>query len=149
MFGKKPATNLIPRKTIDNVSIRDIIVDSDKDTSGAINLVKTCIYLSDPVYNLFNKEDIAPFLANNSVLANRYVPTIQDCENFAVRLWGRFDEYSPGFVFGLAWSGNHAFNIFIDSNKQIWILEPQTNEIISLGDAKKNNMYWPLRLVVI
>ena len=33
-------------------------------------------------------------------------------------------------AFGIAWSKTHAYNVFIDNNRKVWIYEPQTNEII-------------------
>jgi hypothetical protein len=37
----------------------------------------------------------------------------------------------------------------VDDDKQIWIIEPQTNKWMTLEEAKVNPMYFPLRVIMI
>ena len=62
---------------------------------------------------------------------------------------GYFSEWSLSFAFGIVWTKTHAFNIFIDNNKKIWIIEPQTDQIFSLDEVKENIKYYPFELVLI
>ena len=113
--------------------------------------LKYC-YILDTKYKLTSKEKVEEFLLNDNVSFQKFRKEKNDCENFAVQLNGRLNEWAPEFALGFAISKNHAFNVFIDSDKKVWIIEPQTDKIMSIEEAKKikgDITYYPFRMVLI
>jgi len=44
----------------------------------------------------------------------------------------------PNFAVGIIWSRTHAYNFFIDSDKKVWGIEPQTNKVFEITDKKED-----------
>lgn len=93
------------------------------------------IYLADSIYNLTSVDKLKEILigddTDNYVYRNEYF----DCDDFSFRLMGQLStpEYSD-LAFGILWVGSkgnsgHALNIFVDEHKDVYIVEPQTDEI--------------------
>ena len=122
---------------------------SIKKEKGVIYLNPTKIYTVDKKYNLSSISNIANFLSKDNVSFQKFRLENNDCDNFAVQLAGRLNQTFPGFAVGFALSSNHAFNLFVDYKKQVYIIEPQTDEIISLEKALKDKKYSPLMMVLI
>ena len=78
-----------------------------------------------------------------------YEPDVNDCDDFAIHLWSKVKKDYPLLSFGFVLSSGHAFNIFIDNNLEIWIVEPQTDELISLDNAKKKDLYKNFKLIIM
>lgn len=88
-------------------------------------------YIHLPDYNLWlcDLEDIETFLDWDETNHFKYASEIYDCDDFAKRLYGQFAV--PGwshFAFGLIWTTKHAMNIMIDTNRDVWAIEPQTDK---------------------
>ena len=86
------------------------------------------IYLADHNFWLCELEDIERFLDSDETNHRNYVAEEYDCDDFAKRLWGQFA--IPGwshFAFGLIWTDVHAMNILVDTNRDVWFIEPQTD----------------------
>lgn len=99
---------------------------------------KAHIYLVDAKYQLIEKSEMERFLKEDKTDLLTYVPEYFDCDDFSFRLMGQFS--TPGWggiAFGISFSKVHAFNIFVDAQKKIWILEPQSNNVGSVDDIKK------------
>jgi len=97
------------------------------------------IYLSDiDNYYLCNYDDIALFLAQDQTNKAEYVAQKHDCDDFAYRLMGQFS--IPGWsalAFGLFWTTSHAMNCFVNEDREVLFIEPQSDEITSgLSPAK-------------
>jgi len=107
------------------------------------------IYLSDNVYGLTSVEQAKIFSNETRVMAKKWVEEQHDCDEFSFALMGYWNDGLKQFAFGIAWSDKHAFNIFINEKKEIYIVEPQTNKFIPLEEAMKNSLYYPLRVVLI
>ena len=88
------------------------------------------IYLSDNEYLLCNPNDIALFLAQDETNKMGFVTEERDCDDFSYRLLGQFSipDWSQ-LCFGIVWTDKHALNCFIDEDKNIWFVEPQTDSI--------------------
>ena len=90
------------------------------------------VYMSDSLYRLCHPDDMAWFLANDATNRLEYEAETYDCDNFARTLWGNFGVKGwADLTFGICWTELHALNLFIDVDKNIWFLEPQTDEIQS------------------
>jgi len=67
-----------------------------------------------------------------------YIPEVWDCDDFALFFAGivaycsKMAGLNKQLAFAICWSSTHAFNLFIDENNDIWIYEPQNNNIIGL-----------------
>jgi hypothetical protein len=56
-----------------------------------------------------------------------------DCDDFSFHLMGSIHNVDWGALpFGIVWlskpGGNHAVNLFIDSDHKTWLIEPQNDE---------------------
>jgi hypothetical protein len=112
------------------------------------------IYLSDSQLNLANIDAAKKFTNDTKVWADNWVKDDHDCDNFSFALMGYWSEGLKSFAFGIAWSNNHAFNVFVDENKQLWIVEPQTNQYMSVQEAQRRStpdglQYFPIRLILM
>ena len=108
------------------------------------------IYLSDGEFALFPKREIKRFLEWSKTDELKYVKTFFDCEQFSDVVHGEMS--LPGWAraaFGIAWSVKHAFNVFVDADKELWVIEPQTDNMMRIGDVEDNDFYFPLRFLMI
>lgn len=107
------------------------------------------IYLSDGHYDLCSLKEAKRFLKADKSDLKKYKHEVYDCDNFSRALWGYWQEWQATICMGIAWSKGHAFNIFIDDQFEIYIIEPQSDHVFKLKDIVNNKAYYPLRLVVI
>ena len=115
-----PSPKPILRRTIKANELWNII--RDKFPIGDIEL-------SDMEYSLCDIEDIEAFLDVDETNHYKYVTEKYDCDKFARRLWGQFSTPEWGqFAIGLLWTEKHALLVCVDTNEDIWFLEPQTDE---------------------
>jgi len=134
-------TSIIEPKSYDTINISELYLTLDKICPN--------VYISDENLNLTIVEEARKFSNETKVQYRKWVNEDHDCDNFSFAAMGYWSQGLKSFAYGIAWSNSHAFNIFIDSNKQIWIVEPQTNKYTKLDDIKNNSMYYPLRVVLI
>jgi len=131
-------------KEIDKHKLKDIF---EQKKEGIIYLGKSIqVYAIDEKYSLGNFEDLKAFLKKDFTNLKLYLSEQSDCDDFAIQLWNRFKKINPNFAFGFAISNTHAFNVFIDSNLKIWVIEPQTDEVINYKKVKSK---YKIRMVII
>lgn len=89
------------------------------------------LYLADAVYYVCSRQTVEEFLAADDTEKERYVSETHDCDDFSFRLMGQFHTkpYSA-LAFGIAWSGVHAYNIFVSKEGSVLLVEPQTDQIL-------------------
>ena len=81
-----------------------------------------------------------------------YAQNIFDCDDFALVFSGvlAYSAFISGFTiqpaFAISWSNSHAFNLFIDNEKNVYVYEPQNNKIMTYAEAIKQNMYSPKKI---
>lgn len=93
---------------------------------------KAEIFLSDNSYLLCKKSDIVSFLVRDKTNRQEYVAEAYDCDDFAYRLMGQITV--PGWsdlAFGLIWTDKHALNCYVDEDRQLHFVEPQSDTIQS------------------
>ena len=127
-------------------------VISDITSIEVANILSFCkqVVMSDSNYELYKREDYERFLSADLTNRRKYVKESNDCDDFAKVLlgeqikWTSVNETHRSSVFGIAYGiikGNsHAVNFFIDDNKKIWYVEPQTDEIFTL--SSEDSIYW-------
>lgn len=107
------------------------------------------LFLSDGSYSTTSKAEATAFTKSSMIDTDNYIAEKHDCDNYSYALTGYWSDSLYSFCFGIAWSNTHAFNIMIDYNENIWIVEPQTNKWLTLEEAKLNKQYYPFRLILI
>jgi hypothetical protein len=82
-------------------------------------------------YHIASRSDYAAFLKVDNTNKAKYVPDLYDCDDFAWRLMGNLsDPLTGAFATGIAMSEGHAFNCCICNDKNMYLIEPQTDELI-------------------
>lgn len=95
------------------------------------------IYLSDSVYSTTSIDELMSFLKADDTNEYRYVSEYYDCDDFSFRLMGQIHSVEWGALpFGIVWltkenNVNHALNIFIDNEHDMYLIEPQ-NDVIQV-----------------
>jgi hypothetical protein len=104
------------------------------------------INIADSMYGCYPKSEVERFLSSDTVDKLKYHKERFDCDNFALALAGREAEwyaagaYASGSSFGIVHGDirkkesdttprPHAINFFIDNEGELWLIEPQTDEI--------------------
>jgi len=129
-------------KSLDKISILDT------NLLLKYHFPKADIHLSDANFSLTSKEEAEKYVLQSSVYKAKYVSESHDCDNYSFAMQGYWSEGLESFAFGIAWSNLHAFNIMIDSNKDIWVIEPQTGKFMTLQESKINKMY-DIQLIIM
>ena len=106
------------------------------------------LILSDLHFHLTDLTEAQRFCTETKVSTWTYVPENHDCENFSYALMGRWSEAAWSFAFGIAHSNVHAFNWLVDCERNVWIVEPQTNKFLTIEEAKLDNQYCPVKLIM-
>jgi hypothetical protein len=114
-------------------------------------LVPICpnIYFSDEAYSLTSVNEAKKFSEETKVMYDSFITEKRDCDEASFALMGYWNQGLQNFAFGICWSTGHAFNLMCDNERNIWIVEPQTNVYMPLEEAKKNPLYFPLKVIMI
>jgi len=108
-----------------------------KTMNGAVRMTLLDAY----TYGI-DKEDVQRIINQNPNIKDmKYIVNDLDCDDFAIALYGLFNQQTLGrFAFALVRSKGHAFNAFIDRKEKLWIVEPQTGQIMTHEQAEKSPM---------
>jgi len=131
-------------------------IGNDVKSSGSItqSVVKSKfkgvdIQLSDSHWDLISREQMQKVIDLNRFTTSNYSfqSRVRDCDDYSFALMGMVRKLLPGVCFGIVWVDvvnskgvlqyKHAINFFIDSNKQLWFVEPQINMIFSPSSVVK------------
>jgi len=121
---------------ISNDELKQILVEQLGEN------VKSVTTIPDSKFKLVNREHLQQWLYKNPVNKRKYVPTWHDCNTFATILKGDLDKWDSqlctGEVYVITEEGSgHAVNIFVDLNKDVYIIEPQNDSIFKFPDNWK------------
>ena len=130
---------------ISSIELAKLIPIKRLDTN-TIYLIHPLKHLTDYNYFLPNKKQVEEFLKYDLTNYKQYKKESFDCDDFALVLLGKLKNHFKGFAFGFGMSDSHAFNVFIDNEKQLWIIEPQNDKIFKYD---KNNKKYKLNMVLI
>jgi len=103
-------------------------------------LPTTNIELWDEKYRLPPFEEVLQFLRQDYTDMKLYIKDYHDCDDFAVMLWGLWKaKYGAQYTsFGLlltsTLAGYHAANVFVDDEYNVWLLEPQNDNMWLVED---------------
>ena len=110
---------------------------------------KVDVFVTDMSYKMVDTLEMADFLDSDDTDKRTYFPSRNDCDDYAQILLGnvRQHEYdiqhNHSWAFGMAFgpmktdeTALHAFNILIDSSKQVSLVEPQSDVVYSPQEYK-------------
>lgn len=84
-----------------------------------------------------NADEVKALLINTRITRQAYVANDHDCDDYAFAMKGFFSQSGLSkSTFGIMMSAKHAYNFFVDDQKQVWILEPQSGVIFLAKDYK-------------
>ena len=104
---------------------------------GRYNIVQ--VFLSDSMFDVTSKLEAETYQVQSLIQDRKWISEKHDCDNFSYSAMGYWSSCFESFSFGIAWSKTHAFNIMIDNEMQLWILEPQKNEWFKYEDRPSTN----------
>ena len=107
------------------------------------------IHLSDMTYGLCSVAEAKKYSEQTKISIKEWIAEKYDCDEFSFALAGYWNLDLYQYPLGIVWSSSHAFNIFIDDKKEIYIVEPQTNKFTPIKDLMKNKIYYPFRFIII
>lgn len=95
------------------------------------------VTITDDYLQLTSVAEAQKFVTESSIQFRKYIAEKYNCNNFSASLYGYWNDALQSFAFGMARSSNHQYNIFIDNNKQVWIVEPQNATFYTIEQAKQ------------
>lgn len=130
--------NLLNKKSLLPVIIGQNIISAE--VRAILTPFTTNLWLSDDVFETINTKNLQDFLAGNDVNILKYTVN-RDCDDFAYMLQGDITRWYPAGSIGILWGLNttgdaHAWNFFINENKELKFLEPQTDQIFEPSSEK-------------
>lgn len=104
--------------------------------------------LSDPNYKLVDVGMLQKFLKRNKIDKREYKHPEHDCDDFSYILFGDVTRWDSDLAFGIAWVVRegydyHALNVLIGTDKRVYFVEPQTDEVFLVPDN------WDIRFVLM
>jgi len=102
--------------------------------------------LLDGKYRTTTVDGFREIVRWDSVNIRRYILDFWDCDNYAFRFKSNVESVflinSVGFVVDLSVPEcAHAYNIFVDSEGDVYVYEPQTDAIMTVDEARKDCRY--------
>ena len=116
-MGNSGLPALIPYSTISQEDVLLILTQKMYELGDN----QSDIHIPDDDNKIYRKEDVMAYRGLKEISAIKYVKEEHDCDDFARKMFGEFA--------GLVWTTKHSLNYFIDENKKLWFLEPQTGVI--------------------
>lgn len=128
LFRKPKKIKLISTTEISGDEVRALLLQFTKEN----------LWISDETFTLVNTEDMKTFLAMNPVNSRVYFSDKHDCDDYSYELMGDVSDAHPELAFGMVWGNRvdgvaHAWNFYIDENKQVKFVEPQTDQIFDFS----------------
>lgn len=131
-FFKIPQIQRTNEVQIKNWQIQSIL------TKAGVN---NCI-ITDTIKGLLPASVYREVTQLSYVYHRQYIAEKFDCEDFSAVMYGTFTELIPNACFGLihvqriAEKDTHCVVFFIDDQKEIWYIEPQTNVVFQTNNYK-------------
>ena len=123
----------------------------------ALRVTDDKLFIGDGEYFAYDCATLQQFLSSDRTNALKYRSEKFDCDDFArvlvgqERVWFRMnDQGNRGSTLGIVWGDirpsetstevyAHAVNVFIDSNREVWLVEPQNDQ---LSKPTSNSTFW-------
>jgi hypothetical protein len=120
------------QKMINRITSSEIVKLFDESNDPIIKV--SDLYLTDRTFKLVDINYLKKYLKDNSVSEYKYVKEIHDCDDFSYILQGDITRWDSDLAFGIIHGKtidgySHAWNVCIGTDKKVWFIEPQTDEI--------------------
>ena len=126
---------------------------SNIDIYGYLNGLAPIIQLSDKIYSTTSLQEAKIYQIKSHVHLKDYKTGSRDCDEYSFESMGFWNKDDLQFAYGIAWSKNHAFNLFIDNLGKVYIVEPQSAKFIPINEINENSPdganYLPLRMIIM
>ena len=109
---------------------------SMKEVYDLLRSVTSTVLLSDEYFDVTNVGEAERFVEETKVASKTWIESGRDCDNFSFALLGYWSRGLQSFSFGMAWNNVHAWNVFIDDQKKVWMVEPQTGKFMSVEESE-------------
>lgn len=144
------------KKAIGPKTVLDLSNDEVRTIlKNALRLTDAQVWLDDRDYSTYKREDLIAFLKVDNTDSYKYVKEGFDCDDFAKVMVGREKEWyewsqkERGSAFGIVRGdirkyapfeySPHAMNVYIDENRKVWLVEPQSDGWYEPNDK---STYW-------
>lgn len=108
------------------------------------------IHFADNWYKTCSRAEMEEWLELDNTATRKFYQTeAYDCDDFAKRLIGNMaTQANANIALFTVWSGRHAFNAFVDNNRKLWYIEPQTGVIFDPEDPNLPSQYTDIRICI-
>lgn len=118
----------------DRITATDIVKLFDKPIEGDAIVKVSDLHITDRTFKLVDITHLREFLLENPTSERGYIKERHDCDDFAYILQGDVTRWDSDIAFGIIHgrdvNGNsHAWNVCIGTDKKIWFVEPQDNNV--------------------
>jgi len=127
-----------------------IKIDADEFRGYMVSNFPNCAFRwQDKKYKVTNLSEYRRFLDWDDTDKQLYIPESYDCDDFAIRLHGNITipfwsslPFGHCYVTIISRDVNHAVNIFVDNEGDVYFVEPQDDNIYSIDSKKDWNPYF-------
>ena len=107
----------------------------------AMHCSRRRIFVSDPHFDPISNKAMGEFLVYDDTNNQDWKKDIWDCDNFAIQFMAAAQRYFAqrglNAAVGIVWTGEHAFNWYLNPNMEVHYLEPQNDSKIYLTGRVK------------
>jgi len=97
------------------------------------------VEVPDKHMDLPTDSDMKRWLAYDKTDKKPYENEVWDCDDFARNCWNNIRNMAlkegKNIAFALTWSQGHALNLYVNNNRQVIFIEPQTDRQTSVHSA--------------
>ena len=126
---------------------------SNIDLYGYLNGLAPIIQLSDRTYSTTSLQEAKIYQIKSHLHLNKWKAESYDCDEFSFESMGFWNKDDLQFAYGIAWSKNHAFNLFVSNLGEVYVVEPQSAKFIPIKQINENSPdganYLPLRMIIM
>jgi hypothetical protein len=102
---------------------------------------KRRIYVADPHFDPISNKAMTEFLVFDNTNSKEWKEDIWDCDDFSLQFKAAAQRYfairNLNPAVGIIWTDKHAFNFYLNKNREVHYLEPSTDAKTFLTDRVK------------
>ncbi len=123
-------------KQYTTIPIKEMPAITSVEVGAILRAYTDKVWLSDGTFRLVDTQNLGDFLASDAINGRPYVVEKHDCDDFSYELVGHVSGWNPDNTFGIVWGTNangvgHAWNFFINEERELLFVEPQSDFIFA------------------
>jgi hypothetical protein len=99
------------------------------------------VHIPDKHMDLPTDSDMKRWLAYDQTDKEQYVAELKDCDDFARNVWNNIRNMAikegKNIAFAIIWTQAHALNLYVNNNRQVVFIEPQTDKRTSIHSVPR------------